>query len=30
VKASEAACKMRFARGLDALRAELGRQGVEP
>ena len=30
LKASEAGCKMRFARGLDALRTELGRQGMEP
>jgi RNA polymerase sigma-70 factor, ECF subfamily len=30
LRASEAACKMRFARGLDALRAELSRQGMEP
>lgn len=27
---TEAACKMRFSRGLEALRAELSRQGVEP
>lgn len=30
LKATEAACKMRFARGLEALRSELTRQGVEP
>jgi RNA polymerase sigma-70 factor (ECF subfamily) len=30
VGATEAACKMRFSRGLEALRAELERQGVEP
>ena len=30
VGASEAACKMRFARGLEALRAELAGRGVEP
>jgi RNA polymerase sigma-70 factor, ECF subfamily len=30
VNVSEAACKMRFARGLEALRTELSRQGVEP
>ncbi len=28
--ATEAACKMRFSRGLEALRTELSRQGVEP
>lgn len=27
---TEAACKMRFSRGLEALRSELSRQGVEP
>ena len=27
---TEAACKMRFSRGLEALRAELARQGLEP
>ena len=30
VGASEAACKMRFARGLEALRTELERRGIEP
>lgn len=30
VGATEAACKMRFARGLEALRAELAGRGVEP
>lgn len=30
VGASEAACKMRFARGLQALRDELARRGIEP
>ncbi|MBD0348999.1 MAG: sigma-70 family RNA polymerase sigma factor [Thermoleophilia bacterium] len=30
VGASEAACKMRFARGLEALRTDLERRGVEP
>ena len=30
VGATEAACKMRFSRGLEALRAELERQGVGP
>ena len=30
VGASEAACKMRFARGLEALRADLAGRGVEP
>jgi RNA polymerase sigma-70 factor, ECF subfamily len=30
LNATEAACKMRFARGLDAVRVELGRLGVEP
>ena len=30
VGASEAACKMRLARGLEALRAELAGRGVEP
>jgi len=28
--ATEAACKMRFSRGLEALRSELSRQGVGP
>jgi RNA polymerase sigma-70 factor (ECF subfamily) len=28
--ATEAACKMRFSRGLEALRTELSRRGVEP
>jgi RNA polymerase sigma factor (sigma-70 family) len=28
--ASEAACKMRFSRGLESLRSELSRRGVEP
>lgn len=28
--ASEAACKMRFSRGLEALRTELSRRGVDP
>jgi RNA polymerase sigma-70 factor (ECF subfamily) len=28
--ATEAACKMRFSRGLEALRSELARRGVEP
>jgi RNA polymerase sigma-70 factor, ECF subfamily len=27
---TEAACKMRFSRGLEALRSELSRRGVEP
>lgn len=27
---SEAACKMRFSRGLESLRSELSRRGVEP
>lgn len=30
VGASEGACKMRFARGLELLRDDLARQGVEP
>ena len=30
VGASEAACKMRFARGLEAVRAQLREQGLEP
>jgi RNA polymerase sigma factor (sigma-70 family) len=30
VGASEAACKMRFARGLEALRDDLARRGIEP
>jgi RNA polymerase sigma factor (sigma-70 family) len=30
VGASEAACKMRFARGLEALRDDLARMGIEP
>ncbi|HEY3922054.1 MAG TPA: RNA polymerase sigma factor [Gaiellaceae bacterium] len=30
LNATEAACKMRFARGLEAVRAELTRKGVEP
>jgi RNA polymerase sigma-70 factor (ECF subfamily) len=30
LKATEAACKMRFARGIEALRSELTRQGLEP
>ena len=30
LNASEAACKMRFARGLEAMRPELGRQGMGP
>jgi RNA polymerase sigma-70 factor (ECF subfamily) len=30
VGATEAACKMRFARGLEALRAELEREGLAP
>jgi RNA polymerase sigma factor (sigma-70 family) len=30
VGASEAACKMRLARGLEALRSELAKRGVEP
>jgi RNA polymerase sigma-70 factor (ECF subfamily) len=30
VGASEAACKMRFARGLEAVREDLRRRGVEP
>jgi RNA polymerase sigma-70 factor, ECF subfamily len=30
VGATEAACKMRFSRGLQALRSELTRRGVEP
>jgi RNA polymerase sigma-70 factor, ECF subfamily len=30
LKATEAACKMRFARGLEAVRVELSRMGVEP
>ena len=30
VGASEEACKMRFARGLEALRRDLEREGLEP
>jgi RNA polymerase sigma-70 factor (ECF subfamily) len=30
VGATEAACKMRFSRGLQALRSDLARRGVEP
>jgi DNA-directed RNA polymerase specialized sigma24 family protein len=30
VGASEPACKMRFARGLEAVRAQLREQGFEP
>lgn len=30
VGVSEAACKMRFSRGLEALRAELSQRGVDP
>jgi len=30
VGATEEACKMRFARGLEALRRDLEREGLEP
>ena len=30
VGATEAACKMRFARGLESVRDELEREGIEP
>jgi RNA polymerase sigma factor (sigma-70 family) len=30
LRTTEAACKMRFARGLEAIRSELVRQGIEP